>query len=139
MAGAAEIDMRKSSHPVSLDIAMAERAIEIGFFFVNRMVEKDGLLDRSIGEDWKEGKERLFRLDGKAMVSHDGKKQDEEKADGDSNLFSHGSVDSVNPGDPIQIQEVSLRFHFNRSRFREIGSDTADSDLKIPSPIPYID
>ena len=75
MTGSTELNVWNSSDTVPFDIAVAERTVQMGYFFVMNMIEKDRLIDRFPREDWKDREENTFGLDLKSMIANNGKKK----------------------------------------------------------------
>jgi hypothetical protein len=46
MAGLTELNIWNPCGPIPFDIPMAEKTVQMGYFFVMNMVEEDGLIDR---------------------------------------------------------------------------------------------
>ena len=62
--------------PIALYISVTEDTVQVDFFFVNEMVEQNGLIDGFRGKDWKDGKEGLFCFILKPVEGDGGEKKD---------------------------------------------------------------
>ena len=75
MAGSTELNVWNPRGTIPFDIAVAERTVQMGCFFVMDMIEKDGLIDRFPREYWKDREENSFGLDLKSIIGNNGKKK----------------------------------------------------------------
>ena len=54
MTGSTEFNVWNPCNTIPFDIAVAECTVQMGYFFVVDMIEKDRLIDRFPGKDWKD-------------------------------------------------------------------------------------
>ena len=76
MAGPAQIDVRDGRRPIFLDIAVAERAVQFGRFYMAQMIENDGLINGGPRKDREDTKENTLGDDLKSMVSDDAREKE---------------------------------------------------------------
>jgi len=70
MAGSAELYVWNPGDTVFAYVPVAERAVQVGYFFVMNMIEKNGLIYGYPTIDWKDGIEYAFGLKSIPMVGN---------------------------------------------------------------------
>jgi len=77
VTGSTKFNVWNPCGTIPFDIAVTERTVQIDFLFVNKMIEKDGLIDRFPRKDREDREEDSFGLNLKSMIRNNGKKKDQ--------------------------------------------------------------
>jgi hypothetical protein len=75
---------------------VAESTVQMGYFFMVKMIKENGLFDRNRSINRKDGKEEAFSLNPKSMVGNCSKQENDYNNNKNGKSLSHLFIRSMN-------------------------------------------